>query len=224
MSASTFGTKLTTANQTFVDEDGKTKLIQGKDGKPLASVDKDENGQVSSVNIGATKITRLDENEPNISPEEKKVRQRNNRNMDEYSKAIEKGDLQFIDISHQVARHNIQQAAYIFKNAYSNYPAGTLHFIGVHKQLRYPSELIAIKKDGYIFIGVNDGFFSLVFDDAPIDMVKITIADGSKHLFDLPTLVNSAKHLLTGKNLYELGPRPIQFVERSAFNPPIEDE
>lgn len=133
-------------------------------------------------------------------------------------------DLQFIDISHQVARHNIQQAAYIFKNAYSNYPAGTLHFIGVHKQLRYPSELIAIKKDGYIFIGVNDGFFSLVFDEAPIDMVKITIAEGSKHLFDLPTIVNSVKHLLTGKNLYELGPRPEQFVERSAFNPTIEDE
>ncbi len=133
-------------------------------------------------------------------------------------------DLQFIDISHQVARHNIQQAAYIFKNAYPNYPAGTLHIIGVHKQLGYPSELIAIKKDGQIFIGVNDGFFSLVFDEAPIDMVKITIAEGSKHLFDLPTLVNSVKHLLTGKNLYELGVRPSKFIERLAFNPTIEDE
>ncbi len=133
-------------------------------------------------------------------------------------------DLQFIDISHQVARHNIQQAAYIFKNAYSNYPLGTLHFVGVHKQNRHHSELIAIKKEGHIFIGVNDGFFSLVFNDPPVDMVKITIAEGSKHLFDLPTLVNSIKHLLTGKNLYELGPRPDRFVERSAFNPTIEDE
>jgi S-adenosyl-L-methionine hydrolase (adenosine-forming) len=133
-------------------------------------------------------------------------------------------DLQFIDISHQVARHNLQQAAYIFNNAYKNYPQGTLHFIGVHKQNEHFSELIAIKKDGHIFIGVNDGFFSLVFSDPPVDMVKITIAEGSKHLFDLPTLVNSMKHLLTGKNLYELGPRPERFVERSAFIPTIEDE
>lgn len=133
-------------------------------------------------------------------------------------------DLQFIDISHQVARHNIQQAAYIFKNAYPNYPQGTLHFIGVHKQNDHYSELIAIKKEGHIFIGVNDGFFSLVFNDPPVDMVKITIAEGSKHLFDLPTLVNSIKHLLSGKNLYELGPRPERFVERSAFIPTIEDE
>lgn len=135
-----------------------------------------------------------------------------------------KPNLHFIDLSHEVARHNIQQAAYIFKNTYSHYPAGTLHFIGVHKQNEKPSELIAIKKEGQIFIGVNDGFFSLVFDESPVDMVKITIAEGSTHLFDLPTIVNSIKHLLSGKNLYELGSRPEHFVERSAFNPTIEDE
>ena len=119
MSASTFGTKLTTANQTFVDEDGKTKLIQGKDGKPLASVDKDENGQVTAVNIGATKIVRLDENEPNISPEEKKQRERNNRNMDEYSKAIEKGDLQFIDMDEGVSPDTPENRVTVIKGALS---------------------------------------------------------------------------------------------------------
>ena len=117
MSTSTFGTKLTTANQTFVDEGGKTKLIQGADGKPLASVDKDENGQVTAVNIGATKITRLDENEPNITPEEKKVRQRNNRNMDEYSKAIEKGDLQFIDMDEGVSPDTPENRVTVIKGA-----------------------------------------------------------------------------------------------------------
>jgi len=119
MSASTFGTKLTTANQTFVDEDGKTKLIQGKDGKPLASVDKDENGQVTAVNIGTTKIVRLDESEPNISPEEKKQRERNNRNMDEYSKAIEKGDLQFIDMDEGVSPDTPENRVTVIKGALS---------------------------------------------------------------------------------------------------------
>jgi len=119
MSASTFGTKLTTANQTFVDEDGKTKLIQGKDGKPLASVDKDENGQVTAVNIGTTKIVRLDESEPNISPEEKKQRERNNRNMDEYSKAIEKGDLQFIDMDEGVSPDSPENRVTVIKGALS---------------------------------------------------------------------------------------------------------
>ena len=117
MSASTFGTKLTTANQTFVDEGGKTKLISGKDGNPLASVDKNETGQITAVNIGATKIIRLDENEPNIAPEEKKQRERNNRNMDEYSKAIEKGDLQFIDMDEGVSPDTPENRVTVIKGA-----------------------------------------------------------------------------------------------------------
>jgi hypothetical protein len=119
MSTSTFGTKLTTANQTFVDEAGKTKLIKGENGKPLASIDKDTNGNITSVNIGATKITRLDENEPNITEEEKKKRQRNNRNMDEYSKAIEKGDLQFIDMDNGVSPDTPENRVIVIKGALS---------------------------------------------------------------------------------------------------------
>ncbi|MBK9320507.1 MAG: SAM-dependent chlorinase/fluorinase [Bacteroidetes bacterium] len=108
-------------------------------------------------------------------------------------------EVKLIDLSHQVARHNIQQAAYIFANAYPHFPSGTLHFIGVHGQNKYSPELLAIKKEGHIFIGVNDGFFSLVFEDAPIDMVKIRTENSNNELFDLPKIVESMLHLLSGK-------------------------
>ncbi len=133
-------------------------------------------------------------------------------------------DVKIIDISHQVARHNIQQAAYIFGNAYHYFPAGTLHFIGVHGQSGYQPDLLAIKKDGHIFMGINDGFFSLVFEDAPIDMVKIRNGNGKTDLFDLPLIVDSMLHLLSGKNLYELGERPSHYVQRSAFLPAHDDD
>jgi hypothetical protein len=116
MSTSTFGTKLTTANQTFVDEAGKTKLLKGKDGNPMASIE-EENGNVTSVVIGETKIVRLDENEPNITEEEKKSRERNNRNMDEYSKAIKKGDLQFIDMDEGVSPDTAENRVIVIKGA-----------------------------------------------------------------------------------------------------------
>ncbi len=119
MSASTFGTKLTTANQTFVDENGKTKLIKGENDTPLASVEKDESGKIISVNIGETQIKRLDSNEPNITDEEKKMRERNNRNMDEYSKAIEKGDLQFIDMDNGVTPNTPENRVIVIKGAIS---------------------------------------------------------------------------------------------------------
>ena len=39
----------------------------------------------------------------NITETEKKLRERNNRNMDEYAKAIKKGDLKFIDMDDGVS-------------------------------------------------------------------------------------------------------------------------
>lgn len=132
--------------------------------------------------------------------------------------------VQLVDISHDVARHNIQQAAYIFRNALRFFPAGTLHFIGVHSQNAHPSDLIGIKKDGHIFIGINDGLFSMVFDEIPIDVVRVLPDQDSKALYCIPTIVRSASHLLNGKNLYELGQRPDEFVRRMGFQPTIEDE
>ena len=133
-------------------------------------------------------------------------------------------ELRLIDISHEVARHNIQQAAYIFRNAYRYFPAGTLHIIGVLGQSKYDPQLIALKKDGHMFIGVNDGFFSLVFEEPPIDVVVIGDRSEKGDLFDLPVMVEAASGLLAGRNLYELGERPDHFVQRSAFLPTIDDE
>ena len=133
-------------------------------------------------------------------------------------------DLHLVDISHQVARHNIQQAAYIFKNAYHHFPAGTLHFVGVYGQSKYEPQLIALKKNGHIFIGVNDGFFSLVFDEMPIDVVTFGNWSEQGDLFDLPAIVEIASSLLSGRNLYELGERPDHIVQRSSFQPTIDEE
>jgi len=117
MSASTFGTKLTTANQTFVGEDGSPKLISGKGGKPLSSVETDENNTITSVSIGDTKIVRLDVNEPNISETELKFRERSNRNMDEYSKAILAGDLEFIDMDKGVTPDSPENRVIVIQGA-----------------------------------------------------------------------------------------------------------
>lgn len=131
--------------------------------------------------------------------------------------------IRIVDISHHVARHNIQQAAYIFSNAWPGFPPGTLHFIGVHNQTSSKSELIAIKKEGHIFVGLNDGFFSLLFDSPPVDMVCIPSA-GEHSIFYLPGIVSISDHLLSGKNLYELGSRPDHYEQRAAFLPAIDEE
>lgn len=117
MIASTFGTKLTTANQTFVDESGKTKLLKREDGKSIAWVRGGKGGKMQSIHIGDIEIKYLDENEPNITKEERKIRGRNNRNMDDYSYAILSGDLNFIDMDNGVSPDTTENRVTVIKGA-----------------------------------------------------------------------------------------------------------
>ncbi len=132
--------------------------------------------------------------------------------------------LQIIDISHDIQPYNIAQAAYIFTNAYKNFPEGTIHFIGVSTFHSPGSELIALKKEGFAFTGMNDGFFSLVFEEQPVDMVSIKPSGETFTAYDIPAIVKSIAHLANGKNIYELGSRPDEFIQCSGFRPVLEED
>ena len=132
--------------------------------------------------------------------------------------------LQIIDISHDIQPFNIAQAAYIFCNAYQHFPEGSVHFIGVSSFPSKETEMIAIKKEGFAFTGMNDGFFSLVFEEQPVDMVAINPSGLPFTAFDITALVDAITHLANGKNIYELGNRPSVFDIRSGFRPVIEED
>ena len=132
-------------------------------------------------------------------------------------------DAMITDITHQVARFNSQQAAYIFNASWSAFPVGTLHIIAVSTQMDAP-QLLALKKDGHIFIGPNNGIFSMVFDESPVDMVVVDQPGNAPAGYNLDLLAGIAAHLLSGKNLYELGSRPSEFTERSMFRPVLEED
>jgi len=117
VSATTFGGKKSTANQTFVDEGGKTKILKTKKGENVASVQKDSNNKVSSVTIGGLVIQKQDTNEKGISKEERELRMRNNRNLNEYASKIEAGDMDFIDMDNGVIPDNPKNRVIVIQQA-----------------------------------------------------------------------------------------------------------
>jgi len=113
---STFGGKKTTANQTYIGEDGKTKLL-GSDDKPVASVQRDGDNPPKSITIGEQLINRQNDKEDGISDEEAKARRRHNRNLDEYAKSIEGGTLDFIDMNEGVTPDSPENRVTVIKSA-----------------------------------------------------------------------------------------------------------
>jgi S-adenosylmethionine hydrolase len=123
--------------------------------------------------------------------------------------------VRIVDISHSVSPFNISEAAYITLNAYSSFPEGTIHIIGIDSEINIENKHIAIKLDGHYFICANNGIMSMVCAEiAPEQIVEINIHDKIETSFPvLDVFVKVACHLarggalgVIGKNITEIKP------------------
>lgn len=116
-------------------------------------------------------------------------------------------DVKIVDISHSVSPFNIPEAAYIIQNAYSSFPKGTVHIIGIDSEINPENKHIAIKLDGHYFVCANNGIMSMVCAEiTPEKIVEINIHDKIVTKFPvLDVFVKVASHLARGGTLEVIG-------------------
>ncbi len=114
-----------------------------------------------------------------------------------------------VDISHQISPFHIEEGAYIIKNAYKNFPKGTIHIIGIDSELTPENKHIAVLLDDHYFICADNGIISLITSEfKPENLVEISLPDTKQSNF--PTLnifVRVACHLSRGGKLELVGKR-----------------
>jgi hypothetical protein len=71
-------------------------------------------------------------------------------------------DLKLVDISHEIAPYNIIETAFILNAAYPNFPAKTIHLIGVDAEFSAYQKHLIVSLENQIFIGADNGQFSLL--------------------------------------------------------------
>ncbi|WP_033957982.1 SAM hydrolase/SAM-dependent halogenase family protein [Psychroserpens jangbogonensis] len=119
----------------------------------------------------------------------------------------ELSEVRIVDISHSVAPFNVPEAAYIIQNAYSSFPKGTIHMIGIDSELNPENKHIAVQLDDHYFICANNGIMSMICSDiAPQKIVEINIHDRVATSFPvLDVFVNVACHIARGGTLEVIG-------------------
>jgi S-adenosylmethionine hydrolase len=106
-----------------------------------------------------------------------------------------------------VSPFNIPEAAYIIQNAYSSFPKGTIHIIGIDSEINKENKHIAIKLDDHYFICANNGIMSMICAEiAPEKIVEINIHDKIETSFPvLDIFVKAACHIARGGTLEVIG-------------------
>jgi hypothetical protein len=83
-----------------------------------------------------------------------------------------------VDISHEIDLFNTLEASYCIEAAYSNFPKGTIHIIGVDSERVGDTQHIAMQWDDHYFICADNGILNtLIQKIIPQKIVAITIHD-----------------------------------------------
>ena len=116
-------------------------------------------------------------------------------------------DANIVDISHNISPFNVMEAAYVIQNAFSSFPKGSIHVIGVDSELNPENSHIAMVLNGHYFVCANNGILSMICNDiTPDQIVEVNIHD--KIVGNFPVLdifVKVAAHIARGGTLEVIG-------------------
>nr|MDQ3049171.1 SAM-dependent chlorinase/fluorinase [Bacteroidota bacterium] len=122
-----------------------------------------------------------------------------------------------IDISHQIEKFNIQDASFILKAAYPDFPPGTIHIIGLITEYANAG-FVALEANGHYFIGADNGIFSLLFDETPSRISGLFVEEGQNLSFPVRDIfAKAACDLASGASLESLGIAKDTLLQRIPF-------
>ncbi len=127
-----------------------------------------------------------------------------------------------IDVTHNISPFNIQQAAFVLKNAFPYFPKGTVHLVGIDSVYNKNTRYLALKYKDHFFVGSDNGIFSLLFDQEADEIVELNIMQDLKFLhFPLTDiLAKAACHLAKGGKTTDIG-LPVDSIEEKANLQPV---
>lgn len=133
-------------------------------------------------------------------------------------------EVRIVDISHQVPSFDIQNAAFILRNAYPYFPENTVHLIGIDSVFNDETKYIALRYNNHYFVGTDNGIFSLMFDSDPSEIVELNIMQDLRYLhFPLTDIFSKAAcHLAKGGKLKDIGDPISSLIDRSLIQPVVE--
>jgi len=128
-----------------------------------------------------------------------------------------------VDISHHITKHDQVHGAFVLKNSWASFPSGTVHLASVTGAGATQPKLIAISYREHYFLGPDDGFFSLVFDEEPPQRYFVRNAKGEKVKPTSPILATSAAFLAKGGNIADMGNLMEDFPRKSMLRAVIDE-
>lgn len=131
-----------------------------------------------------------------------------------------------IDISHSIDLFNTLEASYCIEAAYSSFPKGTIHIIGVDSERVADTQHIALQWDDHFFICADNGILNALLQKKVTQkMVAINIHERlQSNASDMDVFVAVACHIARGGLLNVIGKDISELKPINAVNSSVSDD
>ena len=120
--------------------------------------------------------------------------------------------LPVLDLSHAIEPFNIAHAVHVLNAVFRDFPAGTVHLVGVNDLGGPRAAWHAALFEDHYFVAADNGLLALLCDGPPAELVSLEAATPTAS----PTrdlLAPAAVHLAQGGPLADLGPATTQLYQ-----------
>ena len=129
------------------------------------------------------------------------------------------------DITHDISPFNYPQAAYICRNAISQFPSFTYHLVLVNLFEKKPEQLLlAYHKEQYI-ICADNGLLTMILEGNPELIIGLPLDKNAMKntLYCTQIMGRAINDLVNGKSLQEIGIPDVPFLGKNHLRPTVGD-
>ncbi|HBS87874.1 MAG: hypothetical protein A2W91_10835 [Bacteroidetes bacterium GWF2_38_335] len=127
-------------------------------------------------------------------------------------------DARIIDISHNIDAFNVPQAAFVLRNSFRHFPAGSIHIIAVNSEPDKEKHPVIVKYRDHYFISSDNGIYGLLMDSDPEMVIRIETNIESTFP-EMDIFVPIACKIANGENIENLGIKTSDLYQHSNFLP-----
>ncbi len=132
-------------------------------------------------------------------------------------------NITIVDISNNITKYDQVHGAFVLKNSWDRFPEGSVHIAGICNASSEPASLLAVAYQKHFFLGPDDGFFSLVFDEIPEETYHVKNARGDNVKLTSKVFAASATFLARGGKIADMGDKPKELHRKLMLRATVEE-
>jgi S-adenosyl-L-methionine hydrolase (adenosine-forming) len=135
--------------------------------------------------------------------------------------------LTLIDITHDIEPQDVREACFVVPEYYDYFPLGTVHLCVVDPTVGSSRRALIVEKDGHIFVGPDNGLFSLILNGANVREItnnRFMMPQVSSTFHGRDIFSPVAAHVTLGASPSDLGPPVVDPVCLSDLHPAIQND